>query len=289
MDETENFLVSPEDCLILKAFKDSKSLREAASLLKADPAGLTRKVQHISNQYGFLQKVNNRWQVTARGMDMVAWVEASILSQRKTLLAKSTLRLASTTWFSEEMLIPNLQGLKNELAENMGVSLSVPRKEFELSLIDGSVDFVIVCHPPENPEVEHRVIGLEKWVLIAPKSWKSWIQSHEDNILESLQKKPLVRHSDINIDLFLPDLQQQAESEFQIGNLIGIRSAVTQGLGWSLVPRILVERHLKDQRLIEVPFEVPVKDRKICLWWLRNRHDSKRLSNKVAQWLKEAL
>lgn len=37
----------------------------------------------------------------------------------------------------------------------------MPKKGFELSLIDGSVDVAVVCHPPENPDIEHRKITEE--------------------------------------------------------------------------------------------------------------------------------
>jgi DNA-binding transcriptional LysR family regulator len=283
----DNFPISPEVCLILKAFNNSKSLREAASLLRADPAGLTRKAQQISSQHGFLQKVNNRWQVTARGLDLVAWVDSSIQSQKKTLFFKSGIRLASTMWFSEEVIVPNLLKLKNAFGENLNFSLSVPSQEFELSLIDGSVDFVIVCHPPENPEIEHRQIAQEDWVLIAPKSWKQYLKINRRRIIEAISGKPFIRHSELNHDLFMTDFFNSIESEFSIDNLIGIRSAVCEGLGWSLVPRILVSRHIADGRLIEIPYDIQVTDRKICLWWLRNRHESKRQSAKIAAWLKD--
>jgi DNA-binding transcriptional LysR family regulator len=274
----EKYPISPEDCLILKAFKDSSSLREAAALLSCDPAGLARRVQHISNQHGFLQKVNNRWQVTARGLDLVAWTEASIQSQKKILSSKSSLRIASTMWFSEELLIPNLAKLRDSLGKDVSLSLSVPSKKFELSLVDGSVDFVIVCHPPDSPEIEHKQVAAEKWAVIAPKSWGKDLD---------LKKRPFIRHSEMNHDLFLPDLGELQESGIQIDNMIGIRSAVCEGFGWSLVPRIVIERYLKEERVLEVPYEIPIHDRNVCVWWLRNRYDIKRQAGKVSSWVKE--
>jgi DNA-binding transcriptional LysR family regulator len=285
----EKFEISPDDCLILKAFRDSRSLREAAQLLREDPAGLTRKVQQISNRYGFLQKVNNRWQVTSRGLDLVAWVETSIQSQKKVIQSKNNLRIASTMWFSEEILVPWFSSLKKSLGENLSLSLSVPNKNFELALMDGSVDFVVVCHPPENPEVEHRVLGAETWVLIAPRSWAPHLKANRGNIKQMLQEKPFIRHSDLNTDLFFPDISEFTDADVRIDNLVGIRAAVCEGLGWSLVPEILVHRSLGEGRLIEIPYQVSVHDRKICLWWLRNRSDSKRQSVKIATALKSAL
>ena len=283
----ENFPISPDDCLVLKAFKDSSSLREAAQLLACDPAGLTRKAQQISNQSGFLQKVNGRWQVTARGLDLVAWAEASIQTQKRILFDRSSLRIASTMWLSEEILIPNLRKLNEEFSKKTSFSLSVPSKSFEGSLIEGSVDFVVVCHPPENPEIEHKQIATENWVLIAPNSWKKDLHGKSEKILEELSRRPFVRHADINLDLLLPVLEKTQDADYTFDNLIGIRSAVSEGLGWSLVPRFLVDRHLKEKYLFEIPYDLPVTDRKVCLWWLRNRYETKRQSVQISSWLKE--
>ncbi len=284
----DKFPIEPNDCLILKAFKDSSSLREAANLLRCDPAGLARRVQFISSEYGFLQKINNRWQVTSRGLDLVVWTESSIQTQKKILSGKSSLRLSSTMWFAEELLIPNLSKLIKLFDSNTSVLLSSPQNNFELSLIDGSVDFVIVCHPPETPEIEHRQINQEKWIIVAPASWKKDLKAKNANGLDLVKDRPFVRHKDINLDLFLPQKMQIIDSGVSIDNMIGIRSAVHEGLGWSLVPRILVSKYLKENRLIEIPYDIPMKDRNICVWWLRNNSQSKRQAAKICAWIKES-
>lgn len=284
----DQFVISSDDCLVLKAFRDSSSLREAAQLLGCDPAGLARRVQSISQQYGFLQKVNNRWQLTARGLDLVAWTEASIQSQRKILLEKARLRVASTMWFSEEILIPAAMKLKKILGEDLSLSFSVPDKGFELSLLDGSADFVIVCHPPENPEIEHRQVLEERWVLIVPPTWKKDFKAKDEKNILELSRRPFVRHSEMNHDLFLPDFPELTESGLMLDNLIGIRSAVSQGHGWSLVPEILVRRYLREEKLFQVPYEIPIHDRKVCVWWLRHRFETRRQATKMTAWLKDA-
>ncbi len=278
----EKYLIPPEDCLILKAFKETQSLREAALLLQCDPAGLTRRVQHISSEYGLIQKVNNRWQLTSLGIDLVAWTEASIQGQKKMLQGKSSLRIASTMWMSETVLVPHFSTLKNYFEKNTNFSFSVPYKSFETSLIEGSCDFVIACHPPENPEIEHKKIFDEEWVIIAPRSWKI-------KTFQELKKRPFIRHSDMNMDLFIPELaEEKIDAGLALDNLIGIRSAVKAGHGWSIVPKLLVQESLGED-LTKISYEFTMSDRKVCLWWLRNRYDSRKNSSKIAQWLKETL
>lgn len=198
----EKFIVSPEDCLILKAFKESRSLSEAAVLLECDPAGLARKVQNISSRYGFLQKANNRWQVTDRGLDLVAWTEASIQSQKSVFLAKKSIRIASTMWLSEEVLIPHLNQLKGTLGGDLKFSFSVPNKGFEMALIDGSVDLVVACHPPLTSDIQHKQLVKEGWVVIIPSHWKLDYGNKNTDWFSALKKKPFIHHSDINKDLF---------------------------------------------------------------------------------------
>ncbi|MGZ3773357.1 MAG: LysR family transcriptional regulator [Pseudobdellovibrionaceae bacterium] len=277
----DKFAVSPEDCLVLKAFRDSNSLREAASLLNCDPAGLARRVQTISSEYGFLQKVNNRWKVTARGLDLVAWVEESIQSQKSLVLSKSSLRIASTIWFSECQIIPNLPKLKKHLGDNSSFLISYPSMGFEQALTSGSVDYVIVCHPPANPEIEHRRLVPEKWLAIAPIAWRNELKG---KITETIKHKPFIRHADINENLLLPNIEITL-SEITIDNLTGVRSAVQAGLGWSLAPKFLVNKDLKEENLFEVPLEIPVNDRNLCVWWLRNRKSSKRQASKICAWM----
>ncbi|MGZ3713144.1 MAG: hypothetical protein ACXVBE_15375, partial [Bdellovibrionota bacterium] len=184
----ERFEISPDDCLILKAFKDTSSLREAAQVLDCDPAGLARRVQFISGQYGFLQKVKNRWQVSVRGLDLIAWAEASIESQKKVLAGKSHLRIGATTWFMEEVLIPGFE-FRNKIPglEGQSFAFSVPDKGFEMALLDGSIDFAVLCHPPENPEIEHKQITEENWTLIAPLKWAKAFSGKRENLEEELR------------------------------------------------------------------------------------------------------
>jgi DNA-binding transcriptional LysR family regulator len=282
----EKYLIPPDDCLILKAFKETESLREAAHALKCDPAGLTRRVQHISSEYGFIQKVNNRWQLTSEGIDLVAWTNASIQAQKKILSGKSSLRIASTMWMSEVALVPQFTKLRKSFENEKTISFSVPSKSFEAALIEGSVDFVIACHPPENPEIEHKKICNENWAIIAPASWK--LKFHTN--IEELKNFAFIRHSEMNTDLFIPEFsQERKEADLMIDNLIGIRSAVMAGLGWSIVPKILVAEIIKNSKLTEISYNFTMNDRKVCLWWLRNRYESRKVAPKIMNWLKEIL
>ncbi len=281
----KRYEVDPEDCLILKAFKDADSLRQAANMLGCDPAGLARKVQSISSKHGFLHKINNRWQLSEKGLALVAWTEESIQSQLKFLQMNESIRIASTMWFAETVLLSNLTEFKKIFGQKVRISFSVPEKGFEQALLDGSVDYVVVCHPPENPEIEHKVVMQEKWVVAVPTVFKEKMPKRNLRI-DDLLEYPFINHSQMNLDLFIPEYTSQInKTDFSIDNLIGVRSAIAKGYGWSLVPKLLIDKAHQDSiHIIEI--ESLVEDRKVCVWWLRNRYNLKRDSTKICSALK---
>ena len=122
--------ISPEDCLVLSAFSRSSSLREAARLLGCDPAGLQRKVQRIADDHACLRKVDGRWALTAKGQSLVAWADESVRSQTALLQSKSLLRLSSTAWVAEQLLIPALPALAKKFPDSR-FSFTVPDRGFE--------------------------------------------------------------------------------------------------------------------------------------------------------------
>lgn len=276
------FIVSPEDCLILRAFKDANSLREAAKVLNCDPAGLLRKVQRISEDHGFLQKMNGRWTLTSSGKSMAAWVEESIATQKKILMGNSSLRISSTTWLLEQFLIPNLKDLKVKMSGETSFQFSTPQVGFESQLLEGSCDYVIVCHPPEDPGIAHKQLFKEEWIAVAPMSWK---EKNQPLTLDDLLIRPFIRHGKLNPDLFgLNPTELSAITLITADNLISVRAGVKEGEGWSVVPKMLVSDLLKSKKILQIDYTIEM-DRKLCLWWLRSRLDSKRKSGVINSWL----
>lgn len=76
-----------------------------------------------------------------------------------------------------------------------------------------------------------------------------------------------------------------------VDNLIGVRSAVTAGYGWSLVPRFSVLKEIYSKELIEL--EVPqlkeLSSNHLCLWWLRTRKEPRKVAQYIQSWLEKSL
>ena len=266
----DQFLISPDDCLILRAFKSTASLREAAKLLNCDPAGLQRKTIRISEDYGYLQKIKGRWALTDSGKALVGWLEESIIAQRKLLSGDSSIRIAATTWMIEQLLIPKTNDLLKALSSKSHLQFSTPLN-FETHLIEGACDFVVVCHPPEDPAIAHRQLFKEEWVAVIPAAW-----GLKKAVVGDLLNRPFIRHEQINPEIF----KVTAPTLMTVDNLISVRSAVQHGLGWSIVPKILVSDLIKRKEIIALQEEIPM-DRKLCVWWLRRRSESKKMANQL--------
>ena len=249
---------------------DSLSIRPHA----AAPAGLCEP-----------RTAEPRWALTAAGKLLVTWVEESIENQKKILLGDHALRISSTSWLIEQFLIPNLKDLKTKFPSKLHIQLTTTEKKLETHLIEGACDFVIVCHPPEDPAIAHRQLFKEEWSVIFPSSWKE--KNHKINF-QDLLKRPFIRHGQINPDLFGLNSHELSEmTSLTVDNLIAVRAAVKEGEGWSIVPSLLVSGFIKSKEILRADHPVEM-DRKLCLWWPRNRAEAKKQSALLASWLLES-
>lgn len=274
--------IAPQDCEILRAISATRSIREASRVIGCDPSGLARKLNQISSESNFLRKDGNRWKVTPAGMHMIAWLEDAIKSQHAFLNSYQSIRIASTPWLTERILIPKYNELMKQFPKETRFSFVTPDGNFEEELTQSRVEFVIVCHPPETPEIEHLRLANEKWVVVTANDPKK----KYENASGVIAQLPLVEHSGMNIANFLDPQTAQLipNSRLSIDNFLGIRRAVIAGLGWAIVPHLLVQNDIRNKLLVEL--DIGIQDRKVCLWWLRNRSQNKRLSSKLATWIR---
>lgn len=284
----EKFLLSSDECLALVALAKSSSLREAARLLNCDAGGLLRKVQHLAAHFGVVQKVNGRWVLTLEGHALVGWTQENITRQKELLESNLTIKIAATTWFAEQVLIPNATQLKKNNPNLRKVKFVVPEKKFETSLLDADCDFAVVCHPPEDPSIAHSQILDEPWSIIISKvlANKYSIRLHTLK-LENLQEVPFINHKDLNPEVFLPKDFKLNLGDYSTNSLIGVRSAVVNNLGWSFVPSALVLKELENNKLIALNSHFKM-GRKICVWWARGGHQGKQHSSMICRWAKDA-
>jgi DNA-binding transcriptional LysR family regulator len=282
----ERHLISTDDGQILLALRNAKTLRGAARLLNCDPGGLLRKVQRIASENEVLHKNKGRWELSEKGLALVAWMQESILSQKKILRSETRIRIAATMWFAERALIPKVPLLKRML-KDAEFQFSVPDNGFEIALLEGDADFVVVCHPPENPAIAHKRIGLEKWSLVISQHLKKKHFRNRKIKPADLETLPFIHHQNLNPDTIMPFQTPQIFFS-SMDNLIGVRAAILNGFGWSYVPATLVQDEIAQGLLVEIPNEATM-DRHICLWSLRGSSRAKARLSQMESWLRESV
>ena len=284
------FIISSQDCLLLKALRDAPSLREASRALGKDPAGLARRAYDLSTKHSLLQKINNRWQLTSKGVDLVAWAEQSVKEQSRILDFQQSLTIGAPPWFIEEVLFPYFNALKDHFKEITKFNFISPQKGFDVAIMDGSVDFVICCHPPEKPDIAHKRVVPEEWVFVGPRKWFSH-NADQSKILEQMQRHPFIQHMSINLDALCTHFEQaNLNKAITVNSFTSAKAAVEAGLGWTVIPKILIHRNLKKKnKVIEIPLKLSLSDRHLCLWSLRSRTNQRKMMTRLSFWIKENL
>jgi DNA-binding transcriptional LysR family regulator len=280
------FVIPPEYCLIINAFNQADSLRGAAAMLGMDPPSLVRKVQKISVEFGYLQKVGNRWAVTESGRRVAQWTDEVIQGQAELAQEKSVLRISSFSWLAEEMLIPEYHRLKKLLQPHQSCSFKITASNQEQELIQSRTDLVIQGHAPTDPSIAYKKVSSFDWVVVAPYSWKKQISSLDDSqILEYLHKSSFIRHTNLNPERAL-GFQPMTKSLFTVDGVIGLRSAVTHGEGWSVLPAMSVHNYLSEKKLVKINLKTFIKD-EISVWWVRARKDMAETAKVATKWISE--
>ncbi len=278
------FAIPPEYCLIINAINQANSLRGAASILGVDPPSLVRKVQKISGEFGYLQKVGNRWALTEAGRRVAIWTEEVIQSQNDLAKERSILRISSFAWLAEEMLIPEFSKLKKLLKENQSCTFKLTAQNQEQELLQGRTDLVIQGHAPTDPAIAYKKISAYNWVIVIPYSWKKIFTGiSESDTVELLNKKNFIRHVDLNPENAL-GFQPTMRATMTADAVIGLRSAVVNGQGWSVLPAMSVHNYVTNKRLLKLNTPTFIKD-EVCVWWLRARKDMIETSKNVGRWV----
>lgn len=285
----DQFIISTEDCLVLKALKDSASLREAAKRLHCDPAGIARRIRNIADNHHLVQKIDGHWKLTQQGLELVKWTERSIQSQAEAIYGKENIRLACASWFASSLVYPRINSLIESFENKVSFKISTYHHEIEKSLMGGELDFVICCHAPFAPEIAHKKVFPEQWRIVVPKNWrKDLIKKNKDQILSYLESRPFVRHADLNLDFFLPELStDRKESPIIVDNVLAVKDLIQQEVGWSIFPEIVFNNEKSDSDFYLLDYPIHTKDRFICIWWSRDQDKQNRQTrNKIINWLK---
>ncbi len=282
----KNYPVSPEHCLILKALYETESLREAARLLEMDPAHLTRKLQKMPEGYDLVQKSGNKWILTEAGKRLALWVEEGIARQKELLEQKPVQRIACFTWLAEQLLIPHYQKLNKLTQERYTWSFEITNSDLEHAIITGKSEFVITCHSPNDPLIAHKKFEKDPWVIVVPSTWKKEVSKIPfENLVEYLHTKPFVRLATTDPEHIL-GFSPRKHAEILLDGVMGVRTAVIHGHGWSCLPSYALISAIENNELIKLELESMTKG-DLSIWWLRSRKDFSENVRLISKWVAE--
>ncbi len=280
----ENFLIPPDYCVILRALKVSGSLRSAGALLNSDPATLVRKFQVLASDYELIMKTGRRWVITEKGERVLSWLEESMARQKLMLDEKPCLRVASFSWLAEQKLIPHFSELNQLTRHKYHWVFKTLAADLEQELINGRSDYVITGHAPTDPLIAFKRIVSHDWKVIIPQSWKPEVSRlSEGALIQYLQRRPFLRLGPLNpVEVLKFEVGQI--HELQVDGVIGIRSAVVSGLGWSCVPAMSVQSFIDRREVHALKLPTLTTDT-VSVWWLRSRKDIAAHSKAVVSWV----
>lgn len=281
-----NFPVPAEHCLILKALHETDSLREAARLLDMDPAHLTRKLQKIPEDLNLVRKTGNKWVLTDLGKRLALWVDEGIKGQQLLLEQKPSLRIACYTWLAEQLLIPHFSKLDQMTYNKFNWSFNVVAANLEQEIISGRAEFVITCHPPNDPLIAHKKFSPDPWLIIVPSSWKRAVAKlRDEELIQYLHTKPFLKLSSVDSEHMLGFLPKK-NSDLVIDGVIGVRTAVIHDLGWSCLPSYSLTSNLKNSEVLALDLPSATKG-DLSIWWLRSRKDFTDHVKIMSKWLSD--
>ena len=278
------FSIPTEYCLIINAFTQATTLRKAAELLSIDPAVLVRKVKIISLEYGYLEKVGNRWTVTESGRRISHWTEEMLSSQATLINQTPRLRISAYSWLVEQVLIPNYKSLDKTLKGNYDLTFRMAGSNLEQELLSNRSDFVIHGLAPTDPSIAHKKIVSLPWTIIVPYSWRSELAKLSTNeVITFLNKRPYCRHADLSPVTAL-GFQPQTTHSLISDSVVGLRTEVMNDIGWSAVPAMSIQSALADKKIYKLNLKLDFKD-DVSVWWIRSRKDTSSLAKQLASWL----
>jgi DNA-binding transcriptional LysR family regulator len=269
------FLVSSEDCELLMALLISDSLFELSEKMQRDVSVISRRLNKISQETGFLEKKNGKWILTKEGRSLCDWAKKASNEQSLILKRQNKITLATTREFASRLLIPNWKKLKLkadqiEIITSDGLS--------ENYLLDNIADFVIDCGTPYHPDIRFKKIAKEKMVVAAspdfakkstsPLCGEDYIHFHRTDIT-SLQ-------DDLNIKL---------NPKMIVSDLSSLRSAMLHHHGWGLIPYYVIQEDLKKKALtdLKVTLSSPTS---FGVWWKKD-FENKEIISSLVEFLKQ--
>lgn len=285
------FLIDPDDCLLLLAIYQAESVKGAAFLLKKDPTVILRRVQRLALESDLVRKTGGIWKLTSKGQTIALWAKEAKESQLQALQAPSTLRIGASATFIERVICPFL-GEKpfSDIARDFHIELLCPASGLEQGILRGELDIVFTCARPNDPQIRFRRGVPESWSVVCSKEMAAAVNKEKTpkEKLSKILSLPYLRHKDVLPEELLSLNRDTIKCAYTFDLVSTIRSATISGLGWSLLPTSAVNDELRDKKLYDLGPSLDINLRKdfIGIWWLKENSSVTKYISPLADWMK---
>jgi DNA-binding transcriptional LysR family regulator len=265
-------LLPSQDCEFLEAFERHGSLAELARALNLDKGFVSRKMSKIAGSAPVLTKVQGKWLLTGQGIDLIKWYKEAKEKQKTILTGKTELVIGTTQLFSERKLTEK----GAQLLKATGFSKLKVLSNFgalDSALLSGKVDLIISCDIPHSPEIRYKKFFSSPYVVVRPSSWRGEFHEPID-----LFKKPYVVHTGIDVRELLKIESSVPAPIASFDHLVGVREAVSAGMGWAILPEYASAREVLMKKIVEVPEIKIAAAEQFQLWWLPGKMESSAVS-----------
>lgn len=230
------------------------SLTRAAHLLGHSQATVSAHVQALEAVVGFPVFERGRAGVTttAKGLELARRVAAHVDAIEDALLSPAlggdparTVHVGGAAEILSVKVVPRLAELLAAAGGPIRLTFGLPPDLLD-ALVGGALDLVVSAVPPGREGVTAEPFYDEEFVLVAARSWAGGIPE-DVPVIAYAENLPIIRRywrsvfdrppSGLRVAAVIPDLR-------------GIRRAVLDGIGMSVLPRYLVDEDLEDGALI---------------------------------------
>lgn len=271
---------------VFEAIARLGSFTRAAEALHLTQPTVSMQIKKLTDAIGLplIEQLGKRIHLTEAGRELQAYTRGifqqmddleAVLNRMKGL-SGGRLRISVAT--TANYFIPTLLGSFARRYPDVTISLDITNRETLLrSLLENTVDLVIMGQPPDESNVEARAFMENPLVIVAPPNHP--LAGKKNIPLARLQEETfLVRESGsgtrIAMERFFNQRKIKLNTGMEIGSNEAIKQSVQAGLGLGLLSRATIEQELALKRLTVLD----VADFPIMRDWYVIHRKGKRLS-----------
>lgn len=247
---------------------DEGSISQAARIKYVSQPAVTNQIRQLENHYGtdLFNRSEGRLLLTEAGrklypfakemVDHLQRSEEAVKSIRKEY--ESTLHIGASLTIGEYFLPRTLGAFQRTYnVGQMSVSIgSTP--DIVTKLTDLEIDLALVEGVVENQECTTFKYGEDELILVVPSNHR-WAKQEEIELEEMTEERMIWREENAGIrkiiekELSKHRVSMNRTNQVELGSTQAIKSAVESGLGFSILPKLSVERELELGVLTRIP------------------------------------